>query len=1529
MSLTQSFLVPEKGCIPDFLRGAQLSISPQLNYMALGIGQSLFIFGTSKLASYESIPYRSVNINRYPGFTRLSFVQSHLYCSMLYSSHGWWVRLCPTQVDLLQCRHPDSTEIVVVVVGTDDGHVLFMHSVINILYFVLRTVTKIGECLFELNLNSGPVQSVSVIFPRDTPGLSILCSSAIFVLNLEDIRKVLLKSAFELSEVDVHECETTNVIDKMGIRFRKLFIPHGGSLSQFSCSTTKLPYLFDHMVGKSIQFPEERSDASWHVLPVQTVWTVAGRKPLISFNFLEEQAPAATLTSLLYAEAKRAILGSSSYHKNTLIVEFSDHNGQSVTPYASCTHASSSKLTLVHGLADQRRHVLESSLVVSPDGHWLAMTDSLGRVLLVSETNRRVARMWKGYRDAELAFVDTSETVPRSGVGPTKTAVLGYPRSTRCLFIHAPHRRILEVWRLIHGPRLATWNVDEPVRLIQTQASCLGRASSTIETSSLKSQAVLVDGNGVGYALNVNPDLCLAGTDAEASLGYHEFQVMQDCFACLERIHWDDPTSVCSQLSGLFAKFKTSSWFERALLHTVHHLSHKPHLLTELFKDCIELLECSTNSSLDRTEGELLDVHRLRAICMKLHALAKLYLYFCSLTKDCIEHNLVSSIPSSIETWDEELENVSDLLNWDLEDAERCLKLYTFASSILRPSSHLQFTRPMELHAFIDCFTYRTDLYVDRTNLNNSRGPPVIIELRADDPSNQLAKIGKSVLCSLIFSPYVLGHQLFVDLKKQLEMDVLSPELLLRALTSFLLDWETYQALPTLIRRLHRIYTYLFGCFISASRSTKSYVDPQNPSFLQLERLLSQLHSYCLDGAHFSSTYLISLIIRCVVYTMWQSLEHGTDLALALWSGSQENLSSSVDSVRGLSVTFKETARPSTPSVAEQIDSCNRWYSSTLQFHTTPLQCTAISSASLNKLIDQWHDTCTRLEDLLGLGLIVQVRASEKFSNGSVEFLARNVFPITLRRVLCFGRACLTELFASWLVHWQVEPDQLITLYQSLCTLPKSNNTGCQSKQTLVAEQPEASTELVTVSSVGLRQALFPLVYRRLPFTLELDTVIASVCWMHYQRWLSDPETIRHFQNCIEYLRRLSSAGAMISQGLATIMWQGRLRFWYGQCVNAVCGSNAELPGNRLGNEQLKYISILLMNFMSVYASACEKADVVPVFSVEREWIATVMTNQQSQSTSDELTDMQMESDLKKDQGAAINLSRTLISEAAVNQLAPDRRSVLSWEQVVIVVAALHAFGRPVMVQRREKSSLGPKNRYEPINFFVPEDSDAITKTFSPNWISASLEQQVSTSLDSRRRFFLAWLIERAVLTYRTTSAPDLMKFWHSSSLGSWSAYEPLDVYKLFTSAAVTLCKHWGYPKDVAVSQHVLSLFEATLDDQAELYLSQIQNLTNLATGLLVIVGRRVAWLCFGHNSSNQLRWRSCIPFELESWLRGLLPDPSDEFSLEVSCDRNLSYMDPTHLAHLIEFVLQNIPAYASQNAMAESLRDAINSMIE
>ncbi|OON20272.1 hypothetical protein X801_03847 [Opisthorchis viverrini] len=1136
-------------------------------------------------------------------------------------------------------------------------------------------------------------------------------------------------------------------------------IIHHNKFNRWILAASRLPDFFSFIVGRTITQPTQLADASWHSLSVQTLWTVTGRKPFISFN-ISQEVPTASITSLLYAEAKRVILGSSSAGKrDTFVVRFTDPSGEPVTPTSSCPQADGTPLTLLHGLADQRRHVLHGAMAISSDQQWIAVTDSLGRVLLVDLNRRRVVRMWKGYRDAELAFVDALERTSDPGIDSVARKPISYPRTTRCLFIHAPHRRILEVWRLTHGPRLATWDVEEPVRLIQIQPQWLGPAAPhSLQTGA---QAFMLDVKGVLYTLSVSPELCLAGTDAEAVMGYHEYQIMQECYACMERIHTDGPGSVFSELIKLFGNFKTCSWFEKSVLHTIHHLSHYPHQLAEFLNDCVELTS-SPRSSLVRSHDKLPEVARLRAVFMRLCSMTNFFLKFHALNRECLVQlagNSEHASPSL--AWTDELENIADLLNWDPEDAERCLKLYSFASSILKQRTHLQLSRTMDLHSFIDSFNYHTDGPIDglhSTDDLTSVHVNVRVQLRSEDSPVRLAKIG-----SLIFGPYSLGCQSFQLLKQELDTDVLPPELLLYSLTNFLLYWELWRDMPLLIARMHQLYTYLLGRFChpaSVVHRTPSGVTTRGEVTFDsdFKRLIAQIYSYCSDSTHISSAYLISLIIRSLVYTLWQASEEGSDLLLSLWS---------------------------------------------------------------------------------------------------------------ISRV-----TCLTELFASWLVRWQVDADRLAALYHTLCTLPSSAEEGSQ----------PVGAELALVDSGNLTPALFQLVYKHLPFTLELHTVIASISWMYYQLWLNEPENSRHLYQSIEFLSRLNSAGALISQGLATLMWQGRLRFWYGKCVNALRGTS-QLPSK---DNELKNISILLMKFMTVYGNACGKAEVVPVFSVEREWNTDSTDVQEDvQLWRDDNRDMSAEpfspDRNPRDQDTTSSLGRTLIAEAAVNQPVPDMRSIASWEQAVIVVSAMNVFGRPLRPKRRQQLRLEPdmhttQQYYEPENFFVPQDSSPITLSFNPNWISASLGQEVDAALDNRRRFFLSWLTEQAVSSYRTSVnslASTRLSPCVSSNVGSgdWTS-SPLELYKLFTSALVTLARRWGYPKDMALSQHVLALFESNLDDQAELYLSQLQNPANLATRLLLIVGQRVAWQCFGHSvaTSEQLRWRACVPFELESWLRGLLP---------------------------------------------------------
>lgn len=94
-------------------------------------------------------------------------------------------------------------------------------------------------------------------------------------------------------------------------------------------------------------------------------------------------------------------------------------------------------------------------LALSPKGTLAAITDSLGRVLLLDTQALVVVRLWKGYREASCLFMearfnkDKASTSSNCGEHINNDYFL-------CLVIHAPRKEIIEIWRMRTGPRLLT-----------------------------------------------------------------------------------------------------------------------------------------------------------------------------------------------------------------------------------------------------------------------------------------------------------------------------------------------------------------------------------------------------------------------------------------------------------------------------------------------------------------------------------------------------------------------------------------------------------------------------------------------------------------------------------------------------------------------------------------------------------------------------------------------------------------------------------------------------------------------------------------------------------------------------------------------------------------------------------------------------------------------------------------------------------------------------------------------------------------
>ncbi|KAK8481185.1 hypothetical protein V6N13_129095 [Hibiscus sabdariffa] len=105
-------------------------------------------------------------------------------------------------------------------------------------------------------------------------------------------------------------------------------------------------------------------------------------------------------------------------------------------------------------------------LTLSPSGTLAAITDSLGRILLLDTQALVVVRMWKGYRDANCYFMEM--LVNRDDKRPSSSHhVRGKGDYCLCLAIHAPRKGIIEVWQMRTGPRLFVLHCAKGCRLLQ------------------------------------------------------------------------------------------------------------------------------------------------------------------------------------------------------------------------------------------------------------------------------------------------------------------------------------------------------------------------------------------------------------------------------------------------------------------------------------------------------------------------------------------------------------------------------------------------------------------------------------------------------------------------------------------------------------------------------------------------------------------------------------------------------------------------------------------------------------------------------------------------------------------------------------------------------------------------------------------------------------------------------------------------------------------------------------------------------
>lgn len=127
-------------------------------------------------------------------------------------------------------------------------------------------------------------------------------------------------------------------------------------------------------------------------------------------------------------------------------------------------------MSLRFGICDYHRTGI--SVWLAPNNQLAAVTDNLGRIILVDCFKGIALRVWKGYRDAQCSFVKVNE---KSSKNPNSND----RRHAMFLVIFAPRRSCLEIWSLQRGQKIAAFNVSKYGQLIYNSHHLMGATGSS------------------------------------------------------------------------------------------------------------------------------------------------------------------------------------------------------------------------------------------------------------------------------------------------------------------------------------------------------------------------------------------------------------------------------------------------------------------------------------------------------------------------------------------------------------------------------------------------------------------------------------------------------------------------------------------------------------------------------------------------------------------------------------------------------------------------------------------------------------------------------------------------------------------------------------------------------------------------------------------------------------------------------------------------------------------------------------------
>lgn len=343
-------------------------------------------------------------------------------------------------------------------------------------------------------------------------------------------------------------------------------------------------------------------------------------------------------------------------------------------------------------------------LYLSPEKSFSVACDTLGRVILIDNLSGIALRMWKGYRDAQCAFIPVEEKkLPGSG----KRALY--------LVIYAPKKGIIEVWALQHGPKLSTFLAPKNGRLLYINYGLLGVNALSMKTSNTSQHpCVFLNPDGIISQVIVPFHSILSKSDPKS----RDEHILKQVKRALSNCNGPEFLQLTAQLTTSRARVQAFETAAKAKFIT-------PELLEQAITGFVESLNSIDEEKLTDDDKNCL------IVCENVQNIMKFYVMAVTLQEQPPRYSTV--VPDSPVDDDEGLAKVLRLTK---DETQRLLTFLTIDNE--------KNNRPqVKFQQSDDRFSHFLTAFLP----NISKTPPLV--LSQELTSNDLALIGE-LLCQCV-----------------------------------------------------------------------------------------------------------------------------------------------------------------------------------------------------------------------------------------------------------------------------------------------------------------------------------------------------------------------------------------------------------------------------------------------------------------------------------------------------------------------------------------------------------------------------------------------------------------------------------------------------------------------------------------------------------------------------------------------------------------------------------------------------------